>query len=421
MTIEATVSLLVEQQEKILNIFNSKITEWDSKLNSDGGILKGSLILSDFGIIDIANGKIGLGTISPIDFITIKSPVIDHDTIFSILSNQKGSSIFRLGYSDEDKQYDHLSVLEFYSGKDKTSLLKDLDGSFNINHDSSNGFFINTKQDVDFKISIKDSTKFKISKETGNILFNTDEDLLDASIQINGSVKIAEHLTLLNSLTFNTTDPIIQQTIDSSYLRLCGGSKWIEGGASILLFGKNEPNNAFSFKLFTAPLGEASLSIDSQKTAKFTGKVTAPYLNLESTNIDNVPTLPQIIFKDSSQPANNRLWQIRTEDKEFIIRTLDDNNNPGYKEIRVVRSPTSNDMTQVIFGDLNDISLDMVSSTINIDNEKVIGRRQSGWKNVTNITNTSKDLQSISGDNSELAKVVRALINDLISHGLIGL
>lgn len=424
MSIEATVSLLVQQQEKILNIFNAKIEEWDNKIDGDGGILKGDLFFTDFGIIDIKKERFGFGTVNPTDLFTVKAPNIDDDTIISFQSNQKGTTILKLGVDDlfdPEKIHEHGSLIELHSALSKTELIKNPDSSFNINHDSTAGLFITADKAVDIEFLTDKKSRLKICKDTGNILINTTKDLDDHTLQINGTVSVVKSLLLGEGLQFKTTDPIITQTVDSSYIRFCGGNKWIENGASILLTGKNEPNKPFTFQVHTTPLGSPSLIIDSQKSATFSGKLTAPMIQFESTMINGAMSLPQILFKDDTQPANNRVWQIRTEDKEFIIRTLDDNGNPGYKELRIVRSPTSNDMTQVIFGDLNDITLDMVSSTVNINNLKIIGRRQTGWKNITNISNTSKDLQSISSDNSELAKIVRGLVNDLISHGLIGL
>ena len=424
MSIDTSITLLIQQQETILNIFNNKSLIWDNKIDADGGILQGPLKLSTFGLIDPITETFGIGTSNPINLLTIKSPTVDIDTIVSILSNRKGNTILTLGFDDLiniSTPSLHSSKIEFNSTNNKTTLLKNSDDSFNILHEGLSELNISCYTDTDINFLTNKINRLAISKITGNILINSIVDNLVDKLQVSGSVSILNHLKLYESLIFKSTDPLISQSTNSSYIRLTGGSTWLSGGASILLTGKDYSANPFQFQVFTTPMGTASLTIDEHKNAKFTGIITTPTMQLESAIINGITTLPQLLFKDSTQPSNNKVWQAKSEDKDFVIRTLDDLNNPSIKEVRFVRSPTSNDMSQIIFGDLNDVSIDMVSSTININNLKIIGRRQTGWKNVTNITNFSKDLQLIAADNSELAKVVRALINDLISHGLIGL
>lgn len=423
MTLETSVNLLIQKQEEILNQISGKITEWNSKIDSTGGLLSGKLDLSTFGTIDVTNEKVGIGILTPTDLLTLKSPTVDEDTILSILSNQNGSAVIKLGIDnlfDPLDIFEHGSNIEFNSTHNKTILLKDKDDSFNINHEGSSGLFVNCQNDVNITFTTKNIERISIAKTTGNILINTDIDDVNYKLQVNGSVSLEDSLCLKNKISFTSTDPIISQTVDTSYIRLCGGSKWIESGACILLTGKNEPNKPNRIEFFNTPLGTPSLVIDNQKNVTFSGKLKAPTIQLETVTVDNTTILPQIIFNDPTQAANNRLWQLKSENSDLIIRTLDDNNNPGSNVIRFIRSAGNNDLSKILFGQSDDIGLDILTPAITINNLAVIGPRQTGWTNIANPTNLSKDLQSISSDNTALAKVVRALISDLISHGLIG-
>ena len=425
MSLESSVSLLTQQQEQILNIFNNKLNYWNDKIDSTGGILSGKLDFTNFASIDPITEKASFGLTELLDLVTIKSPTVDVDTVVSILGNQNGSAVLKLGVDNlynPNLPFNHNSKIEFYSTNpdDKTTLLKDNDNSFNINHISQTGLFINCQTDVDITFNTKNINRLTISKLTGNVVINNSIDDINYKLQVTGDVSFTDTLRLKNKLTFNSTDPIINQTVDSSYIRLSGGNNWIDNGACILLTGKNEPNKPFHFEVTNTAIGTPSLIIDNQKTATFTGKVQAPVLELYSTTINNLNSLPQIVFKDSTQEANNRLWQIKSENSDLIIRTLDDDDNPGANVFRFIRSAGNNDLSKILIGQDDDIGFDVLTPAITINNLAVIGPRQTGWTNITNPSNLSKDFQTIASDNSALARVVRALISDLINHGLIG-
>jgi hypothetical protein len=422
MTLETSVNLLVQRQEEILNKITSKINAWDNKLGLDGGTLTGKLDLSQFGVIDAVTKKIGFGTSTPTDLLTIKAIEVDTDTVFSVLSNKHGSAVIKLGIddlNDPTNLMDHKSLLELNSSINKTTILKDVDSSFNINHEGNSGVYINCQNDVDIEFNTKNINRLTISKLTGNILINTAIDDTNYKLQVTGSANITETLNV-KSLSFSSNTPIISHSIDTSNLKISGGSGWTETGAAILLNGKYDTNNPYAFEVYNSP-GLPSLTIDNQNNASFIGRITSPTLQLVNTTINGNPVLPQIIFKDSTQSANNRLWQIKSENSDLIIRTLDDNNNPGSNIIRFIRSAGNNDLSKVLFGETSDIGLDVLTPSITINGLSVLGHRQTGWTNITNPTNISKDLASINSDTSALAKIVRALVSDLISHGLIGL
>jgi hypothetical protein len=422
MTLDASVNLLVQRQEEILNKISNKIVSWDSKLGLDGGLLTGKLDLLQFGTINAVTKKVGFGVTDPIDLLTIKAIDVDTDTVFSILSNKHGSAVIKLGIddlSDPTNLLEHKSVFELNSTNNKTTILKDVDNSFNINHEGDSGFYVNCQNDVDIEFNTKNINRLTISKLTGNILINTIIDDDNYKLQVSGSVNITETLKVKN-LSFSSNTPLINHTVDTSSLKISGGSGWIETGAGISLSGKYDTSNPYMFEVYNSP-GLPSLTIDNQNSATFAGKVTSPTLQLVNATINGNTVLPQIIFKDSSQSANNRLWQIKSENSDLIIRTLDDNNNPGTNIVRFIRSAGNNDLSKIIFGETNDIALDVLTPAFTINGLSVLGHRQTGWTNIANPTNISKDLASITSDTSALAKIVRALVSDLISHGLIGL
>jgi hypothetical protein len=393
MTIETAVNNLLQQQEEILNIFNDNISIWNNKLDLVGGTITGDVTFNNFGLFDLEHKVADFSAV-----INITGNIENSDSILNINSNGTGTSKLNIGIDTDSIHGSEINI-----GNSILSLLKisrTSTGSSIINHTGVEDLTISTSSlcDIDFKIN--GSSKLKLLS--------------------NGNIEIYRTVTVFQDILL-TNNRIIGQIDNAHALILSGGIDLANENAHITLHsGLDGTVNEGGLDFYVN--GEVltpAISVDNTRISSFANTMIAPILTLSSGIVDE-NQLPQLNFIDATQSANNKTWQIKAENANLVIQPLNDLGTPGNDVVRFIRSTGTNSLSGVSFGTENELLLDVMSPAIKINNLNVLGPRRSGWTNISNIPDMSKNLGLITGDSTSIAKLLRALVSELVTHGLIG-
>ncbi len=393
MTIEVAVNELLQQQEQILGIFNTNVNIWNNKLDLAGGTITGDILFQDFGLFDLERNIADFSAV-----INVTGSQVNSNSILNINSNGTGTSILNVGTNVDTTHGSEINI-----GNGIESILKisrTLSGSSIINHTGLEDLTISTSLLTDINFKINGNSKLKLLS--------------------NGDVEIYQTVTIFQKLLL-TTNSIIGQTDNTHSLILSGGNDLANENAYLVLHsGLDGTVNEGGIDIYVnGEVGTSAISIDNTKISSFANTIISPIINLTSGIVD-INQLPQLNFIDLTQSANNRQWQIKAENANLVIQALTDIGIPGNDVVRFIRSSGTNSLSGVSFGTENEILLDVLSPALKVNNLNVLGPRRSGWTSISNIPDKSKDLSLITGDSSSIAKLLRALVSDLVAHGLIG-
>jgi hypothetical protein len=392
MTIETAVNTLLEQQESILAIFTANSTSWDSKLDLSGGTIVGNVIFQNFGLFDLSN-KIANFSAT----ITLTSPLQNTDAVININSNVSGGAILNMGINNNNAHNAQINL-----GATSSSLLtiaRTSTGSSLITHTGTSDLTISASAAADIIFKVNGGAKFKILA--------------------NGDTETYQSHTIYTNLYLTSTG-LIGQTDSSHSLILSGGHDLVNGNAHITINSGLSSNNAGGIDFYVNGSSIVpALSITNTSLLKFNNSTQAPIINLTG-GIITTGQLPQLNFNDTTQSLNNKKWQIMSSNSNLLIQALDDAGNPGTDIVKFIRSSGTNTLSGASFGSDYEIFLDTVTPAIKINNIAVVNARRTGWTNTGSIANVSRDMSLINADSTSIGKVLKALISDLLTHGLIG-
>lgn len=395
MSIEIELQTLLSRQETILGIFNTNATTWDEKLDKIGGTITGDIIFQNIGKIDFVNKIINFDLVS----LDIKSQVTDVKTELNLLANNAGKSVLNLGMNN-----DVLHASEINLGTSRESFLKIERTSGGLSNIIHNGI-------ADLIISA-------VGGGSVTFIIQTDESLKIAS---NGNTEIYHDLTLSRNLLMSGNG-IIGKADSNTSLIISGGHTIANNNAYLVLHsGDIDEINPGGFDFHAnAESAKPTLSISKDHISSFADNVIIPTLTIKGGIIADAQ-IPQIVLWDTTGLLNNRKWQIKNESSSLIIQPLTDANAVGPDSVIFTRSDGSARLQSVSFGSNYQVKIDIINSRIDINDQNVLSSRQPGWTNISPIPGvTSRDLSSMSSEATNTAKILRALITDLITHGLIG-
>lgn len=388
MSLESSISDLLQQQEQILAIFNTNTTNWNAKLDLTGGVITGNLVFSNIGTISNTNKTVEFDA-----SFTIKSNLVDTNSILNINSNGNGKAILNIATNDVISREANINIGNLLQ------ISRLANGNSLISHSGLADFNISTVNNADINFLISNQPKLRILS-TGNL-------------------EVSQTITIFQNLLL-TTNSFIGQVDSTKNLKLTGGHNLANNNASIVLHSGGDLLNPGGIDIYSnGDLTKVAITINNQRHVSFGDNVNIPSLNLIN-GVINSNQAPQLNFIDSSQTINNKLWQIKAENSNLTIQALDDNHNPGTDVVKFIRSNGTNSLAGVSFGTDNEILIDVLTPSIKVNNQSVLGARRSGWLNISGLSNMSKDIGLLSADTSDTAKILRALVSELVAHGLIG-
>ena len=396
MTIETNVAQLIANQEEIIGIFNENATNWTQKLDCAGGTITGDIVFQNFGVFDLNNKIATFNTTA----MNVQATLPNANTVLNLKSNSAGTCILNIGVNNNN---DHASEINL--GTSTESFLKisrTIAGLSKIEHHGIADLIISTVGASDINFVIQSDDALTISSN-GNTI-------------IHGDVTVFQNILSSGSGLIGKADSTTSLIISGGHVINAGNNAYLT-----LHSGLDDINEGgFDFHANGESL-VSTLSISKHHISTFSNNVIAPIISITGAG----GQLPKLNFIDTSQSLNNKTWQILSENSNLIIQPLDENANPGVDVVTFVRASGTNTLESVNFGNSNEVSIDVVTPGITMIGHMVVGPRRVGWTNISPITNVSRDLAILTGANSteaiaNTAKILRALIADLIAHGLIG-